>query len=128
VIDMPPDTSSSVEKYHFVLYVDSTRSKSLNVANKMRQICHDRLGDAYTLDTIDLHEQPKLFEQFRIIALPTLDVKTPKGQSHRFVGDMTQSEIFIIAISQMQEARKMAKQVRDMRNSMQESMNLTGDR
>jgi hypothetical protein len=115
---MPPDISNSVENYHFVLYVDSTRSKSLNVGNKLQQICRDRLGETYTLDTVDLHHNPNLLEQHRIIAVPTLDIITPEGQTHRFVGDLTQSEIFISAISFMQEARKMSQLAQDMLNDI----------
>jgi hypothetical protein len=115
---MPPDISSSVEKYRFVLYVDSTRSKSLIVGNKLQQICRDRLGETYTLDIIDLHEKPDLLEQHRIIAVPTLDIITPEGRSHRFVGDLTQSEIFISAISFMREARKMSQLAQDMLNDI----------
>jgi circadian clock protein KaiB len=115
---MPTDKSSSVEKYHFVLYVDSSRSKSLLVAKKLQRICHSRLGDSYTLDIIDLQDDPDQFEQFRIIAVPALDIKTPEGQTHRFVGDMTQSEIFIFAISLMQEAHKMSKGAQEMRNNI----------
>jgi circadian clock protein KaiB len=115
---MPSEASVSTEKYHFVLYVDSTGSKSLYVANKLQQICLEYLGDSYTLEIVDLHDDPNLIEQLRIIAVPTLDIRTPEGKSHRFVGDMTQSEIFIIAISFMQEARKMNKHARNMRNNI----------
>jgi hypothetical protein len=115
---MSSNTNDLVDKYHFVLYIDSTKPKSFYVADKLHKICRKHIIDSYTLEVVDLQDNPALFEQHRIIAAPTLDIETPQHQRHRFVGDLSQSEIFIIAIGFMQEARKMAKQASEMRNNI----------
>lgn len=115
---MSTETSNSGEHYHFVLYIDSTKPKCFSVADRVQTICRDRLSGSYTLDIIDLQHSPALFERDRVIAVPSLDIRTPEGLAQRFVGDMTQSEMFIIAISLMQEARKMSEQAQAMRHNI----------
>ncbi|MGD9171253.1 MAG: circadian clock KaiB family protein [Candidatus Thiodiazotropha sp.] len=115
---MSSTTNDSTDKYHFVLYIDSAKPRSFNVADKLRKICVKHLIDTYTLEIVDLQDNPALFEKHRIIAAPTLDIETPQHQRHRFVGDLSQSEIFIIAIGLMQEARKMGKQASEMRKKI----------
>jgi hypothetical protein len=111
-------TTSSVEKYYFLLYIDSSMPKSNATADRLRKICRDHLIDAYSLELIDLQDNPALFEQHKIIAVPTLDIETPERHRHRFVGDLSQSEIFIIAIGFAQEALKMSKQASEIRKKI----------
>jgi hypothetical protein len=115
---MSSKTTSVVENYCFKLYIDSTKRKSLCVTENLRKICYEHLIDDYTIEIINLQDDPILFEQNRIIAVPTLDIETPEQQRHRFVGDLSQSDIFIIAIGFIQEARAMSKQAFRMRNKI----------
>ncbi|MES9941891.1 MAG: circadian clock KaiB family protein [Candidatus Thiodiazotropha sp. 6PLUC2] len=112
-------SNSSVEKYHFLLYIDSSKPKSNSTADRLAKICCDNLIEAYTLELVDLQDNPVQFEQQNIIAVPTLVIETPEHSRHRFVGDLSQSEIFIIAIGFAQEASKMSKQASDMRNKIE---------
>jgi circadian clock protein KaiB len=115
---MSSGTKGNVDNYRFMLYIDSTKPKSIHAAEKLHKICHNHLIDAYSLEIIDLYENPALFERHRIIAVPTLDIETPDHPRRRFVGDLSQSEIFILAIGYMQEARKMGKEASDMREKI----------
>jgi hypothetical protein len=66
------------------------------------------------LEVVDLRDNHALFEEKRIIAVPTLEVITPDSGQHRFVGDLSQSEIFIIAVGMGQEADRMGRQAKAM--------------
>ncbi|MES9970191.1 MAG: circadian clock KaiB family protein [Candidatus Thiodiazotropha sp.] len=113
---MSPENTANVEKYHFRLYIDSAKPNSHDVADRLHKICRLHLFNNYTLELIDLQESPGLFDQRRIIAVPTLDIETPELHHHRFVGNLSQSEIFITAAGMTQEATKMAKQAAEIRN------------
>jgi hypothetical protein len=97
-------------QYHFVLYIDSQKPKSIYVAARLREICREHLIDSYTLEVFDIRKDQLLFEQRRILAVPTLDVTTPLAQEHRFVGDLSQSMMFVIAVGMIQEASKIRKE------------------
>jgi hypothetical protein len=97
-------------QYHFVLYIDSEKPKSVYVAERLRTLCQHCLNDPYILEVFDLHKNQYLFEEQRIIAAPTLDVTTPRFRKHRFVGDLSQSEMFIISLGMRQTAEKMGQE------------------
>lgn len=111
---MPAENSGGEGLYHFVLYVDSEKPRSAYVARRLRELCLEHLLDSYTLDVVDLRDNHALFEEKHIIAVPTLEVTTPDSQRHRFVGDLSQSEVFIIAVGMGQEAGRMGRKAKKM--------------
>ncbi|MET0068767.1 MAG: circadian clock KaiB family protein [Candidatus Thiodiazotropha sp.] len=115
---MSSENNPVVKKYNFLLYIDSAKPKSQHAADRLRALCRLHLLENYTLEVVDLQDNPALFEYRRIIAVPTLDIETPASQRHRFVGDLSNSEIFITAAGMMQEATKMAKQAVDIRDKI----------
>ncbi|MEW8505903.1 MAG: circadian clock KaiB family protein [Candidatus Thiodiazotropha sp.] len=115
---MSSKNNADTDKYNFLLYIDSAKPKSQHVADRLRKLCHLHLLENFTLEVVDLQDNPALFEYRRVIAVPTLDIETPESQRHRFVGDLSNSEIFITAAGMMQEATRMAKQAVDIRNKI----------
>lgn len=115
---MKSEKNSSVGYYHFVLYIDSAKPKSFHVADRLRHLCRQHLIDTYTLDIVDLHENPLSFEQQRVVAVPTLDVTTPQARQHRFVGDLSQSEMFIMAVGMVRKAGRMGEAAGRMRQAV----------
>jgi hypothetical protein len=111
---MPAEKGGGEGLYHFFLYIDSEKPRSANVAHRLRELCSEHLLGSYTLDVVDLRSNQELFEEKRIIAVPTLDVTTPDSRQHRFIGDLSQSEVFIIAIGMGREADKMGRQAKKM--------------
>ncbi|MCG7932880.1 MAG: circadian clock protein KaiB [Candidatus Thiodiazotropha lotti] len=106
--------SSIDEKYHLVLYVDSVKPKSSGFIERLHQLCEKYLNNPYTLEVIDLRENPALTEQRRIVAVPTLDVITSESRQQRFVGDLSISEPFIIALGMYHDAEKMKRNAGEM--------------
>jgi circadian clock protein KaiB len=100
--------------YRFVLYIDSEKRRSTYVVHRLREVCQDYLPGSYTMELVDLRENQALFEEKRIIAVPTLEVTAPDSRQHRFVGDLSESEIFIVAIGMGREADRMGRQARKM--------------
>jgi hypothetical protein len=117
---MPEQTTNGTEEYRFILYVDSTKPRSVRAEARLDHICFSHLKDTYTLEVVDLQEELTLFEQEHIIAVPTLDVFTPQGHKHRFVGDLAESEIFVMALGMAREAGKMGQQAQKMEEAAKE--------
>jgi circadian clock protein KaiB len=105
---------NSEGKYIFVLYIDLTAPDANKVIDRLRQLCHDHLIGSYSLDVVDVCKNPEVLEQRRIIALPALDVFTSHGKKHRFIGDLSLSKSFIIAVGMRQSADKMGKEALKM--------------
>lgn len=97
-------------KYRFSLYIDSETPRCAYVADRLQQLCQQYLPGSYTVEVIDLRENPSVIEREHIIAVPTLLVITPMDQIHRFVGDLSQSELFIEALGMAREAYKMGEE------------------
>ena len=97
-------------KYRFSLYIDSETPRCAYVADRLQQLCQQYLPGSYTVEVIDLREDPSVIEREHIIAAPTLFVTTPTEQTHRFVGDLSQSELFIEALGMAHEAHKMGEE------------------
>jgi circadian clock protein KaiB len=102
--------NSSVPKYHFTVYIDSQKPKSAYAVERLRRVCAHYLIDSYTLDVVDLQKNPLLFEEKRVYAVPTLDVTTSRKKKHRFVGDLSHTQMFIMAIGMRQAAIKMGRE------------------
>jgi hypothetical protein len=120
---MSTDKHGDEGEYRFVLYIDSEKPRCSYVADKLNQLCKQYLSGSYMVDVIDLRDDLSVVESQRIVAAPTLDVTTPQSKTHRFVGDLSQSEIFIVALGMAQEADrmgqvagKMGQDAADMRN------------
>jgi hypothetical protein len=101
--------------YHFTLYIDSQKPRSDFVAERLRKLCELHLIGGYKLIINDLRENPALFEEKRIFAVPTCEVETPLSRQYRFVGDLTNTEAFITAIGMAQTAVKMGKEAAEMK-------------
>ncbi len=96
-----------MEKYHFTVYINSQNPNSAYVIERLRGLCSRYLMDSYTINVLDLHKDQPLFEENRVYAVPAIEVTTPQSQKHRFVGDLSNSDTFIMAIGMKHEAIRM---------------------
>ena len=65
------------EQYDLKLFVTGSTPRSLDAIAQIKEICESRLKGRYTLQVIDVHQEPHLAESEQIIALPTLLKKLP---------------------------------------------------
>jgi circadian clock protein KaiB len=85
------------ERFVLRLYVAGTSSKSLRAIQNARQLCDEYLADRYTLEVIDIFQQPQLAKDDQIIAVPTLIKKLP-APLRRFIGDLSDRNVLIVGL------------------------------
>ena len=78
------------EAHLFRLYVAGTSERSLRAVKKIKEICEKELQGLYTLEIIDLYQQPARAIADQIVAAPTLVRRLPEPV--RLVGDLSDDE------------------------------------
>ena len=74
----------------FRLYIAGSSERSLRAVKKIKEICEKELQGIYTLEIIDLYQQPARAIADQIVAAPTLVRRLPEPV--RLVGDLTDDE------------------------------------
>jgi circadian clock protein KaiB len=77
--------------YNLRLYVAGQTPKSVAALNNLRQLCEKHLAGRYSLDVIDLMQDPSLAQRDQIVAIPTLIRQLPEPIK-RIIGDLSNSE------------------------------------
>lgn len=84
-------------QYVLRLYVAGSSPRSLRAIQNARQICDEHLAGRYTLEVIDIFQQPSLARDDQIIAVPTLIKKLP-APLRRFIGDLSDQKVVIVGL------------------------------
>lgn len=71
----------------FRLYIAGSSERSLRAVKKIKEICEKELQGLYTLEIIDLYQQPARAIADQIVAAPTLVRRLPEPV--RLVGDLS---------------------------------------
>jgi circadian clock protein KaiB len=96
---MNTDTSTDTTPWVMTLYVAGTSPKSLAAMENLRRLCETYLGEnKYTIEIIDLLEQPKLARVDQIVAIPTLVRKLPPPL-RKIIGDLSNTDKTLIGLS-----------------------------
>jgi len=74
-------------KHCFRLFVAGATPRSHEATLRVRQMCESKLKGRYTLEVIDIYQQPELVRKHQIVATPTLIREKPKPL-HRFIGSL----------------------------------------
>jgi circadian clock protein KaiB len=94
----------AAEKYCLRLYVTGSTPRSTRAITNIKRICETHLKNRYTLEIVDIYQQPGLAKGEQIIAAPTLIKRLPLPL-RKFIGDMTNSERILIGLD-LRPARK----------------------
>ena len=86
-----------MNKYTLKLYITGNTSRSERAVANLRNICEQRLNDAYEMIVIDVLERPQLAEEDRIIATPTLIKELPPPM-RRMIGDLSDTEKVLLGL------------------------------
>lgn len=101
----PPVTIPSPDPdgtYHLRLYVAGQSPKSVRAVENLRRVCEDYLPGRYTIELVDLLENPQLARGDEIIAVPTLVRKLPEP-IRRIIGDLSDTEKVLVGLQLEQD-------------------------
>jgi len=92
------------EKYCLRLYVTGTTPKSNRAITNIKRICDEHLKGRYTLEVVDIYQQPVLARREQIIAAPTLIKRLPLPL-RKFIGDMANTDRILVGLDLRQASR-----------------------
>jgi circadian clock protein KaiB len=79
------------------LYVAGQTPKSLAALSNLKKICESHLRERYSIEVIDLVEQPQLSRGDQILAIPTLVRKLPQPV-RKIIGDLSDTERVLVGL------------------------------
>ncbi len=79
------------------LYTAGHSPKSLTAFANLKKICNEELDGRYTIEVIDLLQNPKLAKGDQILAIPTLIRKLPEPVK-RIVGDLSNRDRVLVGL------------------------------
>lgn len=83
--------------YILRLYVSGSTPKSLRSVDNIKKICEEHLKGKYTLEVIDLYQNPVLIKGEQILAAPTLIKELPLPL-RRLIGDMSNTDRVLVGL------------------------------
>ena len=85
------------EVFDLRLYVAGQTPKAVRAFANLRKICDEHLAGRYTIEVIDLLENPQLGRGDQILALPTLVRKLPTPIK-KIIGDLSNTERVLVGL------------------------------
>ena len=88
---------TETEQWNLRLYVAGQTSRSVAAFANLKKICEQHLKGKYTIEVIDLLQNPKLAKGDQILALPTLVRKLPQPV-RKIIGDLSDTERVLVGL------------------------------
>jgi circadian clock protein KaiB len=85
------------ERWDLRLYVAGQTPKSLLAFANLKRLCEQHLAGRYSIEVVDLLEQPQLAEGDQILAIPTLVRKLPEP-IRKIIGDLSNTERTLVGL------------------------------
>jgi circadian clock protein KaiB len=85
------------KEFELRLYIAGSTTKSMLALKNLRRYCEEHLKDKYTIEIIDLLENPQLAEGDQILAIPTLVRRVP-APMRKIIGDLSNEEKVLIGL------------------------------
>ena len=89
-INPPKRSRARTPQYALRLYITGVTPHSRRAVANIKEICERNFPGGYSLQIVDLYQQPELTQKEQIVATPTL-VKIRPLPACRFVGDISDS-------------------------------------
>lgn len=93
----PQSSEASSQIWNLRLYVAGQTPKSLTAIANLKAICETHLQGKYTIEVIDLLENPQLASGDQILAIPTLVRKLPPPL-RKIIGDLSNTERVLVGL------------------------------
>jgi len=84
--------------WYLRLYVAGQTPKSITAFANLKKICEEHLSGSYSIEVIDLLENPKLAKGDQILAIPTLVRKLPPPL-RKIIGDLSDTERVLVGLN-----------------------------
>ena len=84
-------------RYVLKLYVAGQTPRSIAALANLRSICESHLEGKYSIEVIDLVQNPRLARTDQIVAVPTLVRKLPEPM-RKIIGDLSNKERVIVGL------------------------------
>jgi circadian clock protein KaiB len=85
------------ETWQLRLYTAGQSPKSITAYTNLKKLCEEHLQGRYTIEVIDLTQNPQLAAGDQIVAIPTLVRKLPEPL-RRIVGDLSNAERTLVGL------------------------------
>ena len=83
--------------YELRLYVAGQTARSLEAFSNLKKICEEHLKGRYSIEVIDLLENPRLAKGDQILAVPTLVRKLPEPV-RKIIGTLADTERVLVGL------------------------------
>ncbi len=90
-------TVKDLETWHLRLYVAGQTPKCLTAFANLKKICEEHLAGKYSIEVVDLLENPQLAAGDQILAVPTLVRKLPEPM-RKIIGDLSNTERVLVGL------------------------------
>jgi circadian clock protein KaiB len=94
---MEKSNKQEVDKWILRLYVAGHTPKSISAFENLKRICEEQLKNRYSIEVIDLLENPHLGKEEQILAIPTLIRKLPEPV-RKIIGDLSDTEHLLVGL------------------------------
>ena len=91
------EPAGSPEHWELRLYTAGQTPKSLAAFANLKLICEEYLPGRYTIEVVDLMQNPRLAKEDQIVAIPTLVRKLP-DPLRKIIGDLSNTERVLIGL------------------------------
>jgi circadian clock protein KaiB len=79
------------------LYIAGATPKSMSAVANLKRICEEHMAGKYSIELIDLLENPQLAAGDQILAIPTLVRKLPEPIK-KIIGDLSNTERVLVGL------------------------------
>lgn len=95
---MNKNVTSGNKTWNLKLYVAGATPKSMEAFSNLKKICEEYLEGRYSIEIIDLLENPRLAKGDQIVAIPTLVRKLPPPLK-KIIGDLSNKEEVLVGLN-----------------------------
>ncbi len=85
------------KEWELRLYVAGMTPKCVEAFANLKKICEEHLKGCYSIEIIDLLENPRLAQGDQILAIPTLVRKLPEPVK-KIIGDLSNTERVLVGL------------------------------
>lgn len=90
-------TNPITKRYELRLYVAGKTPKCEAALQNLKHYCEQHLKDEYSIEVIDLLQNPQLAEGDQILAVPTLVKKVPEPV-RKIIGDLSNEQKVLVGL------------------------------